>query len=132
MDEEGEQEGEGEEEERLVRRMKEARTISQYSDPFHQGEESSRGGDSGQWREAKTNSDRADRASNIGPACQPHNATIGVKMIAILVHNTGMVGKKEENSMHKHMELFQPNVEPRFVLGAENFFKDASSDSDQI
>ena len=91
--------------------MKEARTISQYSDPFHQGEESSRGGDSGQWREAKTNSDRADRAPNIGPACQPDNATIVVKMIAILVHNTGMVGKKEENSMHKHMELFHPNVD---------------------
>ena len=44
MDVEGEQEGEGEEEERLVRRMKEARTISQYSDPFHQGGESRRGG----------------------------------------------------------------------------------------
>ena len=44
LDVEGEQEGEGEEEERLVRRMKEARTISQYSDPFHQGGESRRGG----------------------------------------------------------------------------------------
>ena len=44
LDVEGEQEGEGEEEERLVRRMKEARMISQYSDPFHQGGESRRGG----------------------------------------------------------------------------------------
>ena len=44
LDVEGEQEGEGEEEERLVRRMKEARTISQYSGPFHQGGESRRGG----------------------------------------------------------------------------------------
>ena len=42
-------------------------------------------------------------------------------------HNTGMVGKKEENAMHKHMELFHPNMEPRFVFGAEKFFRDASS-----
>ena len=42
-------------------------------------------------------------------------------------HNTGMVGKQQENAMHKHMELFHPNMEPRFVFGAEKFFRDASS-----
>ena len=38
-----------------------------------------------------------------------------------------MDGKKEENAMHKHMELYHQNEEPRFVFEAEKFFKEASS-----
>ena len=42
-------------------------------------------------------------------------------------HNSGVEGQKEENAMHKHMEIHHPNEEPRFVFEAEKFFKDVSS-----
>ena len=42
-------------------------------------------------------------------------------------HNSGVEGQKDENAMHKHMELFHPNEEPRFVFQAEKFFKDVCS-----
>ena len=42
-------------------------------------------------------------------------------------HNTGAEAKKDENAMHKHMELYHPNEEPRFVFEAEKFFKDVVS-----
>ena len=35
--------------------------------------------------------------------------------------------EKDENAMHKHMELHHQNEEPRFVFEAEKFFKDVSS-----
>ena len=42
-------------------------------------------------------------------------------------HKMGLDGKKDENPMHKHMELYHPDQEPRFVFEAEKFFKEASS-----
>ena len=34
-------------------------------------------------------------------------------------HNSGMEGQKDENAMHKHMELYHPNAEPRFALSQD-------------
>ena len=42
-------------------------------------------------------------------------------------HNAGADGRREDNAMHKHMELYHPNEEPKFVFEAEKFFKDAVS-----
>ena len=42
-------------------------------------------------------------------------------------HNAGADGRREDNPMHKHMELYHPNDEPKFVFEAEKFFKDAVS-----
>ena len=42
-------------------------------------------------------------------------------------HNTGAEARKDENAMLKHMELYHPNEEPRFVFEAEKFFKDVVS-----
>ena len=42
-------------------------------------------------------------------------------------HFSGWVGKKEENAMYKHQQLFHPGEECQFSFEAEKFFKDAIS-----
>ena len=42
-------------------------------------------------------------------------------------HNSGAEGRKEDNALYKHMQLFHPNQTPKFVFEAEKFFKDVAS-----
>ena len=42
-------------------------------------------------------------------------------------HISGAEGRKEDNALYKHMQLFHPNQMPKFVFEAEKFFKDVAS-----
>ena len=42
-------------------------------------------------------------------------------------HNSGAEGRKEDNALYKHMQLFHPNQMQKFVFEAEKFFKDVAS-----
>ena len=37
-------------------------------------------------------------------------------------HNSGAEGRKEDNALYKHIQLFHPNQMPKFVFEAEKFF----------
>ena len=41
--------------------------------------------------------------------------------------NSGAEGKREDNALYKHMQLFHPNQASSFVFEAEKFFKDVAS-----